>query len=77
MRIQVLPPLVPDEPESGGANIGTGSEVILSNKEIIISYENEVFSGYPNESMSNHMLDRNSKISFVTFLLFFHIRLQV
>ena len=25
MRIQVLPPLVPDEPESGGASIGMGS----------------------------------------------------
>jgi len=24
MRIQVLPPLVPDEPESGGASIGMG-----------------------------------------------------
>jgi hypothetical protein len=30
MRIQVLPPLVPDEPESGGASIGMGSNLDFS-----------------------------------------------
>ena len=32
MRIQILPPLVPDEPESGGASIGMGSNLEFLNE---------------------------------------------
>ena len=57
MRIQVLPPLVPDEPENGSASIGMGSNLDFSSK-------NETFEENANENiMKNNLKTRcnNSK----------------